>query len=67
MALSPAELAVSVCPVPDLVIAQPEKLATPELSLALSPPVQLRAPPAGLVPIASVMERPTSLVSGLLF
>ena len=66
-AARPDELAASVYPVPDLVIAHPVKLATPALSVTVRPPVfvQLSTPPPGLLPIARVTDRPESPVTVL--
>ena len=46
----PDEAAASVYPTPTLLIAQPEKVATPFTAAFESPPVQLRVPPPGFAP-----------------
>src|ERR1700722_4507286 len=50
-------------------MAQPLKLATPELSVTMRPPelVQLSTPPPGCVPLAGVTARPEPPVSVLPF
>jgi hypothetical protein len=53
--VSPLLVAVSVYPVPPLLILQPAKLSTPEEAF-FGLAVQVSVPPLGLVPIASVIE-----------
>src|SRR5579862_806633 len=50
--------AVSVYPLPDLVMAHPVKFATPAVAVTVRPPVlvHVRTPLLGLVPMARVTE-----------